>query len=78
MKKVLINRYQLTYPNKEMRTTKPENWKLSSQLGRDMHSGTFVEATCEHGVGHHRGTHGCDGCCFDMPEDIKNQTTQDE
>ncbi len=60
-----------------MKITKPEEWKLSPQEGRDMHPGTFVEAICAHGIGHHYGVHGCDGCCFDMPDDIASQVTKD-
>ncbi len=60
-----------------MKTTKPEEWKLLPQTGRDIHSGIFVEALCAHGVGHHNGTHGCDGCCSDMPKDILKQVSKD-
>lgn len=42
---------------------KKNGWKLAEFYGRDMHSGTFYEAICPHGVGHHKGVHGCDGCC---------------
>lgn len=60
-----------------MKKTKPENWKLSKQTGRDMHRGVFVEAICEHGIGHHNGVHGCDGCCSDMPKEMSKQVTKD-
>jgi hypothetical protein len=29
-----------------------------------------IEAICPHGVGHHKGTHGCDGCCSNPPKDL--------
>lgn len=40
--------------------------------------GTMKEFICEHGVGHHNGIHGCDGCC-DKPEnqEAMSQTTRD-
>lgn len=60
-----------------MKTTKPENWKLSEQYGRDMHSSPFFEAICEHGVGHHKGVHGCDGCCDTWPKEISSKVTKD-
>jgi hypothetical protein len=40
-----------------------KDWELSVQGDRDMHRGSFAEAICPHGVGHHKGIHGCDGCC---------------
>lgn len=54
-----------------------ENWKLSIQFDRDIHSGEFVEAICEHGIGHHNGVHGCDGCCATWPDEISNRVTKD-
>lgn len=59
------------------KNTKPEEWTLSTQVGRDMHSGRFVEAICAHGIGHHRGVHGCDGCCSDWPDEISKLTTKE-
>lgn len=56
---------------------KSTKWELSVQYGRDIHAGRFVEAICEHGVGHHRGTHGCDGCCADWPVDISSRVSED-
>lgn len=55
-----------------------DGWQLSRQVGRDMHSGVFVEAVCPHGVGHHKGVHGCDGCCANPPAPIWAQVTVDE
>lgn len=60
-----------------MKQSKPEEWLLDTQYDRDLHSGRFVEAICAHGMGHHNGTHGCDGCCSDMPEEFKEQVTKD-
>lgn len=57
--------------------TKEPNWAISPQYGRDMHPGRFVEAICGHGIGHHKGVHGCDGCCSDVPEDIWEQVSTD-
>lgn len=57
--------------------TKPEEWKLYPQNDRDMHAADFVEALCAHGIGHHNGVHGCDGCCSDMPQEIRNKVTTD-
>lgn len=64
---------------------KIEGWFLSSQIGRDMHSGTFVEAICPHGVGHHKGVHGCHmsdkspgfGCCKDAPAELWEKVSAD-
>lgn len=61
-----------------MKTSKPEEWKVPVQYGRDMHCGAFVEAICAHGVGHHKGVHGCDGCCSNCPPEIWNQVTEDK
>lgn len=60
-----------------MKETKPDEWKLSVQFGRDMHPGQFVEAFCAHGIGHHKGVHGCDGCCRNWPKSISDQVTKD-
>ena len=52
-------------------------WTLKSQFGRDIHSSTFIEAVCEHGVGHHWGVHGCDGCCAKWPKEISDKVSKD-
>lgn len=52
-------------------------WKLSKQPFRDIHGAGFTEAICEHGIGHHKGVHGCDGCCETCPESIWSQVTED-
>ncbi len=57
--------------------TPEKKWVLSPQVGRDMHSGIFVEAICTHGIGHHNGVHGCDGCCADAPDEIWDKVTVD-
>lgn len=52
--------------NLKMATNKlktPKGWKLWEQHFRDIHKSPFFEASCPHGVGHHKGVHGCDGCC---------------
>ena len=59
-----------------MRELKPE-WNLLEQFDRDMHPGRFVEAICFHGVGHHKGRHGCDGCCGRCPEEIWEKVSED-
>jgi hypothetical protein len=60
-----------------MKQTNPEEWSVLSAVGRDIHRGVFVEAVCAHGIGHHLGVHGCDGCCETMPEEIKNKVTKE-
>lgn len=39
-------------------------------------SGKRTEWICSHGIGHHQGIHGCDGCCVDEPE--MEKTTKDD
>lgn len=54
-------------------------WKLTGEQNyRDMHNAGFVEAICPHGVGHHKGIHGCDGCCANAPADLWAKVSQDE
>lgn len=38
-------------------------------------SGKRTEWICPHGIGHHRGVHGCDGCCANEPK--MKETTED-
>lgn len=52
-------------------------WELSVQHGRDMHKNPFTEAICPHGVGHHKGVHGCDGCCAFWPKHISKKVGKD-
>jgi hypothetical protein len=52
-------------------------WKLSVQNGRDMYAEGFTEAVCPHGIGHHKGVHGCDGCCNQAPEDMWEKVSAD-
>lgn len=54
-----------------------QEWKLYRQLGRDMHRYVFNEAICPHGVGHHKGVHGCDGCCEHAPKEIWDIVSED-
>jgi DNA-binding XRE family transcriptional regulator len=61
-----------------------QGWQLSHQLGRDMHSGIFVEVICPHGVGHHKGIHGCHftdeshtlTCCSNCPPQLWEKVTK--
>ena len=57
--------------------TKENKWELSKQYGRDIHDSPFFEAICPHGIGHHKGVHGCDGCCEDAPKEIWDKVTKD-
>lgn len=52
-------------------------WKLQKRWS-DIRSDGLIEALCDHGVGHHRGIHGCDGCCRDWPEEVAQETTKDQ
>jgi hypothetical protein len=61
-----------------MKETNQEDWKLSAQIDRDMHNENFVEAICAHGIGHHKGVHGCDGCCWNWPQEISDKVTEDK
>lgn len=56
---------------------KIQEWKISIQAYRDMHESPFKEAICPHGIGHHKGIHGCDGCCKDVPKEIWKQVSKD-
>lgn len=38
-------------------------------------SGVRIEWVCDHGIGHHQGVHGCDGCCAKEP--LMEQTSKD-
>jgi hypothetical protein len=51
-------------------------WHLTVQYDRDIHAGRFVEAICFHDVGHHKGVHGCGGCC-PAPKEIWDKVTED-
>lgn len=54
------------------------SWRISRQFGRDLHPGIFIEAICDDGVGHHKGVHGCDGCCANAPKEIWDKVSSDE
>ncbi len=45
-------------------------WYIHRRSGR-------VEAICEHEVGHHNGVHGCDGCCAQMPDEMRTKVSRD-
>lgn len=60
-----------------MKTTPKNEWKLTEPHYRDIHGFDFVEAICAHGIGHHNGSHGCDGCCFSWPDEIRDATTKE-
>jgi hypothetical protein len=59
-----------------VKTTNNNQWKIETRWS-DIRGFGFVEALCAHGIGHHNGTHGCDGCCSNMPQDIANQISKD-
>lgn len=61
-----------------MTPTEKKEWHLYNQHGRDMHPGVFVEAICPHGIGHHKGVHGCDGCCKNCPKELWDKVTNEE
>jgi hypothetical protein len=51
-------------------------WTLHKRYS-DLRGLLMTEAICEHGVGHHNGVHGCDGCCKDMPSEMREEITHD-
>uniref|UniRef100_A0A6M3XRC9 Uncharacterized protein n=1 Tax=viral metagenome TaxID=1070528 RepID=A0A6M3XRC9_9ZZZZ len=53
--------------------TKKEDWVINERFA-DRH---VAEAICKHGIGHHRGMHGCDGCCENVPKEIWEKTTKE-
>lgn len=63
---------------------KNKGWVINKQHGRDIHQNPFYEAICPHGVGHHKGVHGCHegkikgiSCCNDSPKEIWDKVTED-
>lgn len=52
-------------------------WVLTEPHWRDIHGTAFVEAICEHGIGHHNGIHGCDGCCIECPMHLWEKVSKD-
>ncbi len=56
---------------------KKSKWYLQRQVGRDMHKYVFDEAICPHSIGHHKGVHGCDGCCANAPKEIWDNVSED-
>lgn len=60
---------------KEWSLTKPQNF-------RDMHDVGFIEVVCPHGVGHHKGVHGCDlqdgePCCKSAPKELWDKVSSE-
>lgn len=51
--------------------------RLLVQNYRDMHAPGFTEWICKHGVGHHKGIHGCCSCCLNAPKELWDKVTQD-
>jgi hypothetical protein len=41
-------------------------------------SGKRTEWVCQHGTGHHKGVHGCDGCCSKAPKDMWDKVPSDK
>jgi hypothetical protein len=41
-------------------------------------SGRRTEWICDHGIGHHKGVHGCDGCCSKAPKDMWDKVSSDK
>ena len=40
--------------------------------------GKMEEWNCDHGVGHHQGVHGCDGCCSKKEnEEVMKKTSKE-
>jgi len=62
-----------------MNTNKNEigDWKLIKRFS-DIRSEELIEAICKHGVGHHTGIHGCDGCCREMPKKLQCKVTREK
>lgn len=56
--------------------TKPEEWKIEKRFS-DIRENGLIEAICIHGIGHHLGIHGCDGCCKDLPKELADKLTKD-
>lgn len=51
--------------------------KIQTRFSDMESSGRRTEWICDHGIGHHRGVHGCDGCCAHAPRQEWEQTTED-
>lgn len=59
------------------KSDKGKKWTLEKQMYRDIHNNPFYEAICPHGIGHHKGIHGCDGCCQKAPKEIWDRVTKE-
>ena len=55
-------------------TEEQRDWVLNERFF-DKH---VVEAICAHGTGHHKGVHGCDGCCKYAPKELWDKVTEDK
>lgn len=59
-----------------MKETKPEEWKFEKRFS-DIREDGLIEAICIHGIVHHDGIHGCDGCCTYCPKELWDKVTKD-
>ncbi len=59
-----------------MNTTKPNEWKFEKRWS-DIRTNGLIEAICSHGIGHHKGVHGCDGCCNSCPKELWDKVTEE-
>jgi hypothetical protein len=57
-------------------TSKPDKWTLQKRWS-DIRSNGLIEVICQHGIGHHNGIHGCDGCCAICPDELWEKVTND-
>lgn len=60
-------------PEKENNQSKEED--IVTRFSDMETSGRRTEWICPHGIGHHMGVHGCDGCCANEPK--MEKTTKD-
>lgn len=58
-------------PNQKKEDKKQDEWYLN-------HRRYVTEVICPHGIGHHKGIHGCDSCCKNAPPELWAKTTKDE
>lgn len=61
-------------PKKKKEVKSEGEWRLVHTLS-DMPK---WEVICPHGVGHHKGIHGCDGCCDKAPKALWKKVTKDK
>lgn len=77
---VKVSRFDNNVSRKEWNTAKKLDNDILGQLqsrNSDIR-GRMTEWICPHGIGHHNGAHGCDGCCG-LPEnkEIMDKTTKE-